>query len=186
MQNIAENHLSELEPRWFALHTKFRSEKAAFRRLESKGIATYLPIKTVVKQYNRKKITQDMPLIHSFVFVKIRKSDYVSVLETEHVAGFLRLGRNLLSIPEQEIELMKRLLGEGIEVAAAVTHTLQKGDWVEIANGPLMGLTGRLVSIQGKEKVVVDLSLSGYSLLLNVETALLRRKMSNEMMPALV
>ena len=115
-----------------------------------------------------------MPLINSFVFVKIVKKEYVPVLETEYVAGFLKFGQNLLAIPEAQIDLIKRLLGEKIEVCVE-EKGLQKGDWVEVTAGPLLGLRGQLVTVQGKERVLVELINSGYSLQIGIDNQLLRK-----------
>ena len=170
-----ENHLDDKEGRWFAVHTKFRSEKAAVKRLEANGVEAYLPIKSVVRHYQRKIRKTELPLISSFVFVRIVKTMYAKVLETEYVAGFLKFGGNLLSIPDGQIELIKRLLGtEDLEMEVTQT-AFYEGDEVEIDSGPLLGLRGKLVSIQGKERVLVDLVNSGYSLQLIVDKKLLRR-----------
>lgn len=172
--SIHENHLSETEPRWFAVRTRFKSEKVALKQLLSYQINAYLPIKTLTRRYSKKIRHVEMPLINSFVFVKITKIQYVKVLETEYVAGFLKFGQNLLSIPEEQIDLIKRLLGENIDVTANEDH-FQKGDMVEVIAGPLLGLKGYLLNIQGKERVVVELINSGFSLQIDIEHHLLKR-----------
>lgn len=173
-QSNYENHLSETEPRWFAVRTRFKSEKVALKQLLSYQINAYLPIKTLTRRYSKKIRHVEMPLINSFVFVKITKAQYIKVLETEYVAGFLKFGQNLLSIPEEQIDLIKRLLGENIEVTANEEH-FQKGDMVEVIAGPLLGLRGYLLNIQGKERVMVELTNSGFTLQIDVDYHLLRR-----------
>ena len=169
-----ENHLDINEPRWFAIRTRFKSEKLAFKQLTLKGVDAYLPIKKLTRRYSKKIRQVDMPLINSFVFVKIKKIEYVPVLETEYVAGFLKFGQNLLSIPESQIDLIKKLLGEKIEV---VVHQdgLKKGDWVEVIAGPLLGLRGQLVTLHGKERVLVELVNSGLTLQIDIENQLLKQ-----------
>jgi transcription antitermination factor NusG len=169
-----ENHLTDVEPRWFAVRTRFKSEKLALKQLTQRGLAAYLPIRNLTRRYNRKIRHVELPLINSFVFVKIRKSEYARVLETEYVAGFLKFGQNILAIPEQQIDLIKRLLGEKIEIVAEQSGFL-KGDWVEVTAGPLLGLRGQLVMIQGKERVLVELVNSGYSLQIAIENYLLKK-----------
>ncbi len=173
-QSNSENHLSETEPRWFAVRTRFKSEKVALKQLLSYQINAYLPIKTLTRRYNRKIRHVEMPLINSFVFVKITKAQYVKVLETEYVSGFLKFGQNLLSIPEEQIDLIKRLLGENIDVTANEEH-FQKGDMVEVIAGPLLGLQGYLLNIQGKERVMVELANSGFTLQIDIDHHLLKK-----------
>jgi transcription antitermination factor NusG len=172
--NIAENHLNDLQPRWFAVRTKFRNEKVALKQLLAQGVVAYLPIQTLVRQYARKKRTVEMPLINNFVFVKIVKADYTRVVQTEFVAGFVRIGQSLLAIPDAQIELMERLLAAKVEITV-VPKGLFVGDKVEIAQGPLLGLAGTLVTIQGKTKMLVELTNFEHTIQLSIDKNLLKK-----------
>jgi transcription antitermination factor NusG len=175
-----ENHLSESEPKWFAVRTRFKSEKVALKQLHRVGVETYLPIRQITRRYGRKLRKVELPLINSFVFVRIKKNEYASVLETEYVAGFLKFGNNLLSIPEAEINMVRRLTGEDIDIeAVAKDESYTKGDWVEVTKGPLLGMKGRLLNIQGKDKLLVELTNSGHSLHISIDTDLLRKMNTN-------
>lgn len=169
-----ENHLDDREPRWFAVYTKYKREKIVHKMLESKGIQSYLPLQKVSRRYTRKIKILELPLINCYLFVKITKQEYVPVLETEHVVKFIQFSRNLISIPESEIEIIKRVVGEEIEVEVQPKQFIE-GDEVEIVTGNLIGLKGQLVAIQGKHQLVVDLDNMGYSLRLNLDPSLLRK-----------
>jgi transcription antitermination factor NusG len=170
------NHLSEIEPRWFAVRTRSKSEKFVQRILERKGIEAYLPLQRLVRRYGRTVRQVEKPLINCYIFVKILKADYVPILEVENVTGFVRFSKDLLSIPEEEILLLRRItLEEGIDVEALEGH-LEAGDPVEIAAGNLTGLKGHVVSVNGKRKVQVELQHIGYSLLITVDPMMLMRQ----------
>jgi transcription antitermination factor NusG len=169
-----ESHLDAAEPRWFAVYTRYKSEKVVKRLLDTKNIENYLPLQTVTRRYTRKIKTHEIPLISCYIFVKITADQYVPVLETENVVKFLRFARNLLSIPEEEINILKRVTGEDIEVEAE-QGLLNEGDEVEVIGGKLTGLRGRLVEKQGKKHMVVELQTVGYSLKMNIDASLLRR-----------
>lgn len=170
----SENHLHDVEPRWFAVRTRFRDEKVALQQLTLNGIHAYLPIKKLARRYGRKVRYVQLPLINGFVFVKILKKDYHVVLQTQYAAGFLKFGNNLLSIPESEINLIKRLLNEEVEIDVTPTALIE-GDWVEVVSGPLLGMQGQFVEEKGKGKVVVNLSYSGFSLHITVDPKLLTK-----------
>jgi transcription antitermination factor NusG len=172
---VGEIHVHETEPRWFAVRTRFRDEKVALKMLASYGIDAYLPIQKVTRRYNKKVRHVELPLINSFVFVRICKPDYKTVLSSEYVSGFLKLGQNILSIPDEQIDLMRRLLGEGIELTIEPTMAYEKGDWVEVTTGPLLGLRGTLVNIQGKDKMLVELINSGHTLQISIDKSLLNK-----------
>lgn len=169
-----ENHLDSKEPRWFAIFTPFKREKMVCRQLQKKGVTAYLPIQRLVRRYTRKIRKVELPLISCYVFVKITRDEYVKVLETEQVLGFVKFSGNLIAIPDAEMELMKRVLGEGMEVNAE-KQTYQEGDLVEVISGNLVGTRGKLCSIQGKKQFLVDLDFLGYTLQISIDPALLRK-----------
>ena len=171
----AENHLDKEVPKWFAVYTSYKREKLVAKMLSQKGIENYLPLQKVVRRYNRKIRTQELPLINCYIFVRIIKGQYVPVLETEYVHKFTKIANNLLSIPDHEIETLKRIVGEeGLELSLE-QERLNIGDQVEIIAGNLIGIQGRLVAEDGKNKVIVDLENVGYSLKMTIEASLLRK-----------
>jgi len=170
-----ENHLDEEEARWFAVYTRYKREKLVNRLLSNKKIDTYLPLQKVTRRYARKIKKLELPLISCYIFVKITASQYLPVLETENVVRFVRFSKNLLSIPEMEIQIIRKVVGEeGIELEAEPTQ-LHIGDEVEIIGGNLTGLSGILLEKKGKKKMVVELEKMGYSLLMNIDASLLRK-----------
>ncbi len=172
---VGEIHVHETEPRWFAVRTGFRNEKVALKMLTTNAIETYLPIQNLTRRYGKKVRKVEMPLINSYVFVRICKDQYKTVLQTEYVSGFLRLGQNILSIPDDQIDLMRRLLGEGIELTVEPTVAYQKGDWMEVIAGPLLGMRGILVTIHGKDTMLIELVNSGYTLQMSIDKSLLAK-----------
>jgi len=169
------NHLHPSELRWFAVRTRSKSEKLVQRMLEKKGVTAWLPLQKIMRRYTRSTRLTERPLLNAYVFVKIVTAQYVSVLETEHVAGFVRFSKDLLSVPQWEIDVLKRItLEEGLEVEA-VPGGLTEGDWVEIAAGNLMGLRGRVVKVEGKRKFQIELQHLFHSLLITVDAAFLEK-----------
>lgn len=169
-----ENHLHGTELRWFAVYTRFKSEKVVQRLLQNKEIECYLPLQKVTRRYTRKIKHHEIPLISCYIFVRINKDQYVPVLETENVVKFIRFAKNLLAIPDEEMALLKRVVGEGEEVTAEPGR-FSEGDVVEVIGGKLTGLRGRLVEKQGKKQMVVELESVGFSLRMNIDVSLLQR-----------
>jgi transcription antitermination factor NusG len=166
------NNLDEEKPQWFAIYSAFKKEKIAKKLLEKKGIETYLPIQKVTRKYERKVKKLEIPLINCYLFVRITKSEYVRVLETDYISRFVKIGKDLLAIPDAEIEIMQRILGENITVEME-QNTFYQGDKVMISQGNLAGLQGKLISFQGKEKVMVELNTIGYSMMIEMDKNLL-------------
>ena len=173
MQTVI-NQLDEEIPRWFAIYVAFKKEKIAKKFLEKKGIETYLPLQKVVRKYERKIKKLEIPLINCYLFVRITKKDYVTVLETDYISRFVKIGKDLLAIPNAEIEIMQRILGEVSDLEIE-QNRFYEGDEVLISKGNLTGLVGKLVSFQGKEKVVVQLNNIGYSIQMEMDKSLLTK-----------
>ena len=168
------NQLDENKPRWFAVYSAFKKEKFAKKFLDKKGIETYLPLQKVVRKYKTKVKKLEIPLINCYLFVRITKKEYVKVLETDYISRFIKIGKDLIAIPDVEIEIMQRILGENVAIEIE-QNTFYQGDDVVITRGSLMGLTGKLVEFHGKEKVVVQLNTIGYSIQIEMDKSLLMK-----------
>lgn len=168
------NQLDSVEKRWFAVYTKFKCEKFVSQALEKKNIKAYLPLISKTKRYTRKIKTYNVPLINCYVFVCIDKDQYVPVLETEYILKFLKQGKDLLSIPEKEIELLKRVAGDIEDAEILNPANLVFGDEVEVISGHLTGLKGKILDKAGKKSFLVDLETIGYQLRIRIDQNLLR------------
>jgi len=167
------NHLSSDESKWFAVYTKYKCEKYVVEHLTQKGIGAYVPLISCSKQYASRKKTYEVPLINSHIFVKIRKEDYIRVLQTEYVITFIKQRKNLISIPEREMDLLKMVVGEMQNVVAGELN-YSIGDEVEVIGGNLTGIRGRLIEENGKNKFVVELITLGMQLSMIIDKSNLR------------
>lgn len=172
---IIKNQLHESEARWFAIYTGFRREKKVVERLEKKGIQTYLPLKHVTRRYTRKVKHLSIPLINCYVFVHITKDQYVPILQDPDVNRFVKIAKRLIAIPEHEIQLMQRVVGEKEGVEAIDMDSWRQGDTVEVIGGELTGLKGKLVNTAGKDHLLIELQHIGVGLQMEVDRKLLRR-----------
>lgn len=167
------NDLSNTEERWFAIYTKYKCEKYVANQLGKKGLAAYVPLITKVKVYASRVKKLEVPLINCYVFVKIKKKDYVNVLETEYVMSFIKQRKNLIHIPEFEINLLKVIVGE-IENVDVEDISFRDGDEVEIIGGNLTGIRGKLIEKEGKNKFIVQLTTVGLQLMMTIDKSNLR------------
>ncbi len=162
------------EAKWYAIYTMYKSEKQVAEHLKRKNIEVYIPIISKTKRYQKRIKTYQVPLFNCYVFVKISKSEQVKVLETENVLKFIKQGKELNAIPEYEMEILRRI--EGIDFEIEVRPTVFAiGDEVEVCQGSLAGLKGKLVKQSGKKQFVVEIESIGVSLQINIEAPMLRK-----------
>jgi len=167
------NHLDETEKRWFAIRTRARCEKWVRDVLEKKGIHSWVPLQKFARRYTRSVRLVERPLINGYVFVSIVKADYIPVLETENVAGFVKSRKDLRAIPESELDILRRITLETDLEVSAQAGVFTEGDPVQIIAGNLAGMSGRILKTEGKHKMQVELESLGYSLLITINTAFL-------------
>lgn len=170
----AVNQLHASEARWFAVYTEYKREKLVAKMLRAKGVDVYLPLQRKTRRYPkaRKVRRVELPLIPCYVFVRITRSAYVSVLETEYVLKFLKQRRDLLMVREEEIELLQMVIGEReVELEPG---TLTEGTEVEIVGGELTGLRGVYLEHRSKNELTIELSGIGYLMHFQVDPKLVQ------------
>jgi transcription antitermination factor NusG len=91
------------------------------------------------------------------------------------VAGFVKFSKDLIAIPEAEMDVLRRITLENELEVEVLPGSMAEGDPVEIRAGSLAGLKGRVVKMAGKRKMQVELIHLGYSLLLTIDAAFLEK-----------
>ena len=161
------------EARWFAVKTPYKREKTVQKELKLRGVECYVPLVQKVKRYERKIKSFSVPLINNYVFVKIKKQQYVSVLQARDVVDFVRFDTQLHAIPEEEVQLLQRIVGESSDLKTTALNAC-RGQKVEIIGGKLTGIRGRVVEARSRHLVLVDLETLGWSIQLEVHPKYLR------------
>lgn len=168
------NQLSSHERRWFAVYTKYKCEKFVADHLSKKDIQVYVPLIPKTRKYQRKIKHFEVPLINCYVFVHITKDQYIPTLETEYVSKFLRHGKDLLAIPEEEIQILKRVAGDVNEISPISKASFIVGTEVEVISGQMAGLKGFVISKSGKKGFVIRLTNLGFELEISIDMQLLK------------
>lgn len=158
---------------WYAIHTKYKCEKYVVQSLLKKNIKAYTPVLNVTREYTRKVVTREIPLINCYAFVHINVDQFVKVLQTEYVFSFLKIGNEINTVKQEEIDLLKRITGEYNEVKAEEIEYAE-GMEVEIISGNLTGVKGILVEKKSKHNFLVELRSLSYQLKLNIDPDHLR------------
>jgi transcriptional antiterminator RfaH len=163
---------------WYAAYTKSRFEKKVHSLLSEKSIEAYVPLQKQLRQWKDRKKWVEEPLIRSYVFVRITEKEHFHVLNTPGVVCFVTFSGKAAPIRNSEIEILKKIMATETEIELT-SDELQLGDPVEIIAGKLMGITGELMEYKGNKKVVIKIDHIGYSLILNIPTIYLRKRLHN-------
>jgi len=160
-----------LQLNWHAIYVHSRAEKKVNSELSRIGIESFLPLQRRLRQWSDRKKWVEMPLISGYVFVRITRKHYDAVLQIDNVMQYVRFEGKAAIIRDQEIDLLRRMLGQTETEVEITMETLQPGTLVEIVAGPLMGLKGELISYRGNNKVAMRIPPLGFTVLVESPSA---------------
>jgi transcriptional antiterminator RfaH len=144
---------------WFVLYTKSRNEKKVAIQLEKMGITVYCPLVTQIHQWSDRKKKVTVPLISSYIFVKLKEKDCGTVFDVPGIVRYVYwLGKPAI-VREQEIAVMKEWLS--IEKVDVKVESLQRGDRINIPEGVFEGEEGVVEEINKRrvQLLLVDLGM---------------------------
>ncbi len=153
---------------WFALYTKSKAEKKVLEQFRAKGIEAYLPMRRELRQWSDRKKWIEVPIINSYIFVHITLPEYRKVFEAKGVVAYVSHKGKAVSIPEHEMDAMRRTVENNLTFSVETT-SLQKGQIITVTSGPLKGISGEIIDMQGEKKLYLRISHIGYTLVVNLE-----------------
>ncbi|KAF5053861.1 Transcription antitermination protein RfaH [anaerobic digester metagenome] len=149
--------------RWLAAYVKMHHEKRVRERLSELGIENFLPVQTEVRQWSDRKKRVEQVLIPMMIFVHVDTEEQRTVLTHPSVLRYLVLrGEHApTEIPEEQMNRFRFMLDFSDQPVSFNTAGLQPGEKVKVIKGPLAGLEGEFVTVDGKSNVIVRISHLG-------------------------
>ncbi len=159
------------ETRWFVLHTKPRQEKALAAMLDSREIATFLPLQRTVRYYGHRKRVVHQPLFPGYVFLQSCIEATWEALNTGRVVNLIHAAdQELLG---HEIEQLRLALACGATLAPHAR--LVRGCHVRVTAGPFAGLEGLVEQRIRPDRLVLQIDTLGRAACLEIDADLLER-----------
>ena len=128
---------------WYAVYTVPQHEKSVLKQLDIREIETFLPTYETVRVWkNRQRMKLILPLFPTYLFVHIRFSERVRVLQSPGVLQIVGNSRGIVPLPDSDVEFLRSdFCRERIEPF----RDLVIGEKVRIKNGVMRGILGTLV-----------------------------------------
>lgn len=149
---------------WYALWVKSRHEFVISQELSRKGIDNFLPTMARMRQWKDRKQLVDFPLFPGYLFVRIipEPGEFLNVVKTRGSVCLVSLEPgHPTSIPPQEIDSLKAMLGSGEPID--VFPALRDGTAVRVKRGPLCGAVGILSKREDHHMFLVNIDILGRS-----------------------
>jgi len=153
---------------WFALYTKPRFEKKVDKVLTEAGYEVCLPLMSTIRQWSDRKKKVQVPLIPSYVFVKMAEKQLQALFEFTGVVGVLKHLKKPAVVQDYEIENLKIMCQHPDAVEAVGGAEFEPGTPIQIMQGPMIGLYGDCIEIKGKQRVLVSIKNMGLAFVLDV------------------
>lgn len=152
--------------RWIAALVQSCLEKRVGERLDKLGVENYIPTQTVIRQWSDRKKKMERVVIPMIVFIHTDEM-------TERRLRMQTYIRKILSypgqwkaavIPDAQIDRLKFMLRHAESSVELLGQTLQVGEAIRVARGPLKGLEGEICQVQpDKPMVAIRIDCLGYA-----------------------
>lgn len=149
---------------WYALYTESRQEKKVAARLAQLDIEVYCPLVIQVRQWSDRKKKVEVPLLPSYVFVKLEPNNRELVFQVSGVVRYLYWLGQPAVVKDSEIELMQKWLQDKVTTFEIVG--IQPGTLYEIPSGPFLGQKG-IVEKVTKNQITLVLEQLGVKIILH-------------------
>lgn len=142
---------------WYALYVNARHEKKIVFKLLEQQIEAYTPIARRIQQWSDRKKWIEFPMLSGYIFVKTNLTNKEKILHTPRILGFIKFNGLEASIRESEINILKSIELTGYDITQEISD-VKISDDVEITQGPLKGLIGKIVRIQNEDYISIELN----------------------------
>src|SRR5579871_359772 len=152
---------------WYAVHVQSRFEKTAALMLREKGLEEFLPLCRTRRQWSDRVKELEQPVIPGYLFCRIDINDRLPVLIIPGVIGIVSAGKTPISVSEDEVEAVRAVLRSGLP--AMPWPRLSAGTPVLIEHGPLAGISGVVLDVNKKFRLIVSVPLLQRSVAVEIE-----------------
>ena len=144
---------------WFLVQTKPKQENRALDNLKSQGVNAFCPKIFVEKLCRGKRKLSKEVLFPNYLFVELNQ-DNLSALSINYTRGVNRIisfGNKPSAVPEQLISQLKQRVDQNND--SVITDLPQKGDQLQVLDGPFRGLNAIFSQIDGDSRAIVLITI---------------------------
>lgn len=157
------------ESAWWALYTRHQHEKTVADMLSAKGFEVFLPLYESMRRWKDRQKMLSLPLFPCYVFVRGGLNRRLQVVSTPGVHMILNHGDRVATIPEMEIDSIRKTLEGSFRVEP---HPFLKcGERVRVIRGTLEGVEGVLVRKKNISRLVLSVAMVAQSVAVEIDAA---------------
>jgi len=160
---------NEASPHWWAIYTRHQHERSIEEMLSAKGFEVFLPLYESTRRWKDRRKVIALPLFPCYVFVRGGLDRRLQVLTTPGVHMILSRGERIATIPEDEIEAIRKTIEGPFRVEP---HPfLRCGERVRVVRGSLEGVEGVLIRKKNLYRLVLSVEMLAQSVAVEIDAA---------------
>ena len=159
-----------LNPQWFAIRVKSRSEKAAANSLAAYGIEVFAAAAPQRRVWVDRVRVVEMPLFPGYIFGRFDLSQRRTVEDTAGVASIVRIGNESCPVEDAEIAALRKLIASGTDIHRS--PFLEVGAPVRVKHGPLTDTLGTLVQMKNQFRLVISVMILQRAVSVEIDEAM--------------
>lgn len=163
-----------IEKKWYAVYTRPRAEKLVCDRVVEMGAEVFLPLQKTYRIWSDRKKLVIKPLLSSYLFVKTSGKEKGEIVKVAGVVKYISFEGHAVAIPENQINNLRLIVNSDARIDVT-TEQFDPGDKVEVMHGALCGLTGELIKIGSKSRVIVRIDRLDQNLILKIPKSFLKK-----------
>jgi transcription antitermination factor NusG len=169
MQILRGLHETVEQTSWWAIYTRHQHEKTVEEMLHAKGFEVFLPLYESTRRWKDRRKTLSLPLFPCYVFVRGGMNRKLQVVSTPGVHLILYRGEQIATIPEEEIQAIRRTVEGSFRVEP---HPFLKcGERVRVVRGALEGVEGVLIRKKNLYRLVLSVEMLAQSVAVEIEAS---------------
>ena len=150
---------------WLAAYVKMHHERKTRDMLNAMGIECFLPVQEEVRRWSDRLKKMERILIPMMIFVRVNAAEQRQVIQLPGVIRYLVLrGEHRPAIiPDYQMNHFRFLLDNAEQTVTIEQELLVPGISVRVVKGPLQGLEGILLTVEGNSRIAVRIEQLGYA-----------------------
>lgn len=145
------------ERHWYVARTRHGAELGVRDRLAAFGVEHFVPT-AKTKGWRGKMV--ERPAINCLVFLRATQDEALNLIHERGLKAnylFDCATRKLMVVPDKAMDDFRKVMDLSTDEGGLIDRPLELGSQVRVAKGPLQGVEGRILELQGKNYVVVSL-----------------------------
>ena len=154
---------------WFAIQVIPQHEFKVASQLRYKGQEEFLPMVSSRRQWSDRSKVSERPLFPGYVFCRVKRSSFGVILDTPGVHRIVSFGGQAYPIADEEMNSLQQVLASGRDVAPVPYLAL--GQRVRVIDGPLSGMSGIVLRLKNRSRLIISVDMLMRSIAVDVALA---------------